>query len=290
MARLITCNRCQAQVDVAIAKGGDSLTCSDCGASLRVPTGETGKHQKVGAPAGAAAGKAEASKPLIKNVTPIMRKMANMKGYGAPGTRMPTPGSGGYDRGSNASAQTKLPLIIGGVVLGIAVIAGAIIVMSNKKEIPPTIRSQEKLTPGSGSAGAMSPTTNPTPPPKDLPKDPPKQPDGTTKPPDNPTPLQPSNAKKDDWDHWATTLKGGGSRFDDPSRPETAVIMTLKRYPAKTVVESMLKYFDDEDPAYARMLNVAFNEITGEKMPDVRPAGKAEGKKRWEDWLAKQPK
>ena len=88
-----------------------------------------------------------------------------------------------------------------------------------------------------------------------------------------------------DWDHWACTIKGGGSRYDDPTRPEAAVFTLCKRLPKRLVVAKLLPYFDDEDPAYARMLNVFFNALCGESMPEFKPANRAEAKQRWADWL-----
>jgi hypothetical protein len=172
MARLIKCPRCQAQIDVTTAGGGSTVKCPDCAVQVRVPSGETGKYQKVAEPAAAASAGGGGGKrdTNFRAMTPIMRKMAGTKGHGA-GSRMPTrgqvAGGSGYDRGAGAKKGNNAPLIIGGAVAGVALIVVLIVVMGNNKPPVKPNRTQQSLAndPASDNNSASNTTPEPDPPP-----------------------------------------------------------------------------------------------------------------------------
>ncbi len=209
MARLIKCPRCQAQVDVSTNTGGATVPCPDCGVQLRVPTGQTGTHQKVAEPvAASSSGKKDTA---FRARTPIMSKMGGAKGYGAPGTKMPR-GGGGYERGGNSRQSNNLPLIIGGVVAGVALIVVLVVALGNNKPVEKPKRIEQPI------ADAPDPDPEPENP----------TPAGTGEPPKKPKPL----LQKEDGKYVApTSFERGAEKFRQGSEPfkvEPSVASTVE--------------------------------------------------------------
>lgn len=177
MARLIKCPRCQAQIDVTTAGGGSTVKCPDCAVQVRVPSGETGKYQKVAEPAAAASSGGGGSggkrgDTNFRALTPIMRKMAGTKGHGA-GSRMPTrgqmAGGSGYDRGAGAKKGNNAPMIIGAAVAGVALLVVLVVMLGNNKPPVKPTRTQQSLQDDPASDNSSANNTAPEPDPVPAP-------------------------------------------------------------------------------------------------------------------------
>jgi len=135
MARLIKCPRCQSQIDVTTVAGGSTIKCTDCDASIRVPTGQTSVRMKPATAAVPAAAAAEEKKESgTKRRTgggkssPIFAKMAGARapGHGQRGNML----MGG--RGA-ARHQNYAPLVVGAIVGGIGIVVVLLVVMNSNK-------------------------------------------------------------------------------------------------------------------------------------------------------------
>lgn len=122
MARLIKCPRCQSQVDVTNVSGGATVRCPDCGANLRVPTGQTGNYPKVNAAA------PEPAAPSHKKQTGVFRKMAAQRGPGGTG--------GGRRMPRKQKSNTGLFVGLGVGALAIAIVLAAVMMSGGKKPNP----------------------------------------------------------------------------------------------------------------------------------------------------------
>lgn len=134
MARLIRCPRCPSQIDVTRVAGGASVRCPDCGASVRVPTGQTGQYPQVTAPppapapAPAAAGSSGRGK-----TTALFRKMATAS---APGVSdRPT---GRVPRESRSATRVRrrggsgVALLVGSVAGFLVLVVLLIVTLNNQ--------------------------------------------------------------------------------------------------------------------------------------------------------------
>jgi hypothetical protein len=97
--------------------------------------------------------------------------------------------------------------------------------------------------------------------------------------------------KAANWEYYVQKLKGGAKGYDDPNRPEGAVMQTLKAMSVRSAIEGFLSgpWWDDEDLNYARGINNALEHLTGQNM-GLTPANKAQVKDKWKDYAAKQSK
>jgi hypothetical protein len=167
VAKLIKCPRCQAKIDVTDLSAGSTVRCTDCGAMVRIPTGNTGKHAAVPgavppppppAPAPQAAGKDRPTKKRAMGgrQTNLFRKMSNVK---APGDKRPR---GDSDRGA-AGKSGNTNLVIGGVVGGILLIGVVAYAMMGGKsdkhtaKSDPAESSERKKKPASTNSNTSRP-------------------------------------------------------------------------------------------------------------------------------------
>ena len=119
MARLIKCPRCQSQVDVTNVSGGTTVRCPDCGANLRVPTGQTGHHPKVNAGTPAPQPAAGGGKSRGRQ-TDLFRKMSGPRSLGG---RSSSRGGGRPARRKNSNSGMFIGLGVGALVVAIALTA-----------------------------------------------------------------------------------------------------------------------------------------------------------------------
>lgn len=136
MARLIRCPRCQGSIDATNVAGGSTVRCPDCGAMVRVPTGQTGVHPRVPTPAPQPAVAAQSSGSGTKvreRQTALFRKMSGVK---APGDRRPSRVIGG---GAERGTRYVRPKSNAGIWIGVGVgaaglVLALVVVMANKEE------------------------------------------------------------------------------------------------------------------------------------------------------------
>lgn len=128
MARLIRCPRCPSQLDVTRVAGGATVRCPDCGASVRVPTGQTGQFPKVAAPVPPAPSSSGRGK-----TTALFRKMAAASAPGLsdrPGARLAQESRSATRVRRRSASQTGLLV---GSVAGFLVLVVLLVVMVNQQ-------------------------------------------------------------------------------------------------------------------------------------------------------------
>jgi hypothetical protein len=124
VAKLIKCPRCQSKIDVTDLSAGSTVRCTDCGAMVRIPTGNTGKHSAVpppAAPAPAPAPAASKDRPTKKRgmggrQTNLFRKMSGVR---PPGEKRPR---GDSDRGAAGKQGNNTNMIVAASIGGLLVL------------------------------------------------------------------------------------------------------------------------------------------------------------------------
>ncbi len=129
MARLIKCPRCQSQLDVTNISGGSTVRCPDCGANIRVPTGQTGVYPNVAAPQPAAAAAGGGTKTRLGGrSTDLFRRMSGAR---APGATARPPSRSSVDAESHGSRGGRRggsgPGLAIGAAVGAVVLIGVLI-------------------------------------------------------------------------------------------------------------------------------------------------------------------
>ncbi len=290
MAKLIKCPRCQSQIDVTTVTAGTTVKCSDCGAAVRIPTGETSKHVKAAAPAAAhsGAGTARRAKPAgqMARGTDIFRKMSSAKNPGQRGA------SSGPVMGQRASTghTNRAPLVAGGAILVLIAAGAAVFFLNQSKPEPPKKGASEaasKLNPGVGNPPPQPPppksSGQPTPPLSSSQPQPPVS--GSPQPPTPPS--TGGGSSFNDFDTIMVNIRGCGG-YDDPGTMSGAAMAQLKRM-GKTAYPKLMVYIMDEDPGLSKAACAALNHLTGQKIPLPKGGNAAAIKQQWEDWVSKNP-
>jgi hypothetical protein len=256
MAKMLKCPRCQAQFDAGNLSPGSSARCAECGAMVRVPTGNTSvRTPAVVAPA-----------PKVPEVV------------------APPPGRGRTERGTDVRRRregtrgrqksSSTGLIIGVSVGALVLVVVLIAVMAGGKSEPPPVEPARKpaARPVAGAPAPEPGTAPETPRPADAPPAPVAR-----------APRDPAGAK---WDDIMKNLRPGGG-FDDPSRPEGVAFQMVKEM-GKGAYPHLVRYIDNEDSMIGRAAVTVLNELTGQKKPLPNDATKVAQKAEWEAWLKTQ--
>jgi hypothetical protein len=131
MARLIKCPRCQSQLDVTNISGGSTVRCPDCGANVRIPTGQTGVHPNVQAPIPQAAAAGGTKARLGGRSTDLFRRMSSARAPGAAG-RPPSRSFADAESRSGGRRGSNAGLAIGAAVGGVVLIGVLIFAMTSQ--------------------------------------------------------------------------------------------------------------------------------------------------------------
>ncbi len=280
MAKIMKCPRCQSQIDATNVSPGSSVRCADCGAVIRISTGNTSVRTKtvnppsavpVANPApGAKVPQVVSSAPQaatsLRNRSSRDRDREGRRGGG--GTRM-------VRRKSNTGLV--IGVSVGAAVLVIVLIA---VMAGGKGETGKPQRKKEDPVAGGSSTPFMGmPVSMPA-----SPADPVGAAADAAKPPIIKIPDDPNRV---DWPTWMQSLRVAGG-FDDPSRPEAQIFSRIKTM-GKPAYPHLVKWIDHEDPMLGKAAVKVLNELTGQNKPLPNENTKAKAKEEWDAWVKANP-
>jgi len=267
MAKLVKCPRCTSPIDVTTISGGSTVRCAECGAMVRIPTGNTSVRV-----APAAAAPAVAAPPAAAVQT---RAATAIRSRGSRGTDVRR-----RDReGTRVRKKSNTGIIVGSIFGAAVLIIIAVAAMSGGDKEPKGRSKTAKLpdtmapdplpvlppavVPGPGGIGAMPPPRPPV------------------------VPATPRDPSKASWDDIMKNLRPGGG-FDDPTRPEGQTFAMVKNM-GKGAYPYILRYFDHEELPMAVAAHRVLNELTGQGKPNLTLANKAQLKADWEAYIKANP-
>jgi DNA-directed RNA polymerase subunit RPC12/RpoP len=276
MARILKCPRCQAQIDATNLSAGSTVRCADCGAVVRISTGNTSVRTKSVNPPSAVpvANPAPGAKvPVVVAAPP--QQAAPVRSRSSRGTDV--------RRGSPTRVirkESNTGLVIGAVVGAAVLVIVLVAVMAGKGEPkkPPAQRGDEEVASGSSMSmpapipAAASPG-QPVPVAADAAKP------MVIKVPDDPGRV--------DWPTWMQYLRVAGG-FDDPSRPEGQIYQRIKTM-GKPAYPHLVKFIDHEDPMLGKAAVKVLNELTGQNKPLPNENTKGKAKEEWDAWVKANP-
>lgn len=259
MAKFVKCPRCSASIDVTQLSGGTTVRCAECGAMVRIPTGQTGVHPKVPVSAPPAASPAPGG-------TAVRARTRGTEIRRSP-SRIVRP------RSSNTG------VLVAAIGSAAAVLIVLIVVLARPSSAPqPSVRN-----PSAPPAVARTPAPAPEPPP------------AAPEPPPAPAPAAPpvpvargaEDPARVNWDELMKALRPGGG-FEDPGRPEGQAFARVKAM-GKGAYPYLLRYLDHEELPLAVAAARVLNELTGRQQPLPTPATRAQVKADWEAWIKANP-
>jgi hypothetical protein len=196
MANLIKCPKCPLHLDATGQAPGSALQCPNCGAGVRIPTGQTGQVPAVKQvapglkpPTGPVKAVAPAPKPVTQAAIPVAQPVEEEEPPKIQtGVRRAATGStpvfrkaagsrGGRGTGERGAAvpnkKSNTPIIVGVVVVVAAVIGVVIFMVGGKKSSGPVVKKPDKyadLDPSqySDKRSMKDVAPPPPPPPKDA--------------------------------------------------------------------------------------------------------------------------
>lgn len=265
MAKIVKCPRCSSQMDATNLAPGSSARCAECGAMIRISTGNTSVRTKAVSPPAPAA---PAARPAAK--APESAPQARS----SKGTEVRRGGT----RVARKKSNTGLIIgIVGGAAVLVIVLAVA---MSGKSDLRKEMAKKgDAAAPAKGSAHSSTPSTGPAPSPRTP------EPAGPVARPE--TSRGPEDPSKVKWDDWMKQLRSGGG-FDDPSRAEGLYFQRVKAM-GKPAYPFLVNYIDHEEIMLGRAAASVLNALTQRNEPLPTAATKAKSKADWDAWVKANP-
>ncbi len=291
MANLIKCTACPFHLDATGMSPGSVLQCPNCGASVKIPTGQTGKMPAakpaipVAQPVQPAAKAPTGVRRAATGTTPVFKKAAGSKSMGRRSAE---------DR--PVQKKNNTPIIIG-VVVGLVAVGGIIVFMTTgNKPSGPIAKKKVEEPVEPPTAPPIKREPEPTPPPKEEtkipsgkeepkkeePKEEPKKEEPAAKPP-------PATNSKD--------FKVGALNYMPPNyRPEVApgkmkeLEELIQRKFRPNIVDKFGDYFNalclkicDDDEVAARFACETLLEICHKKL-NMQEGDGTPLKGPWDKW------
>lgn len=258
MARIVTCPRCSSKMDAGNVAPGSSVRCPDCGALIRIATGNTSLRTKaVSPPAPAPAAPEPAPRARSSRGTEVRRG----------GTRV-------VRKGSNSGLI--IGISVGAAVLVIVLVAA----MAGKKD--PKKESARKEDPGMASKGSAS-----TPNPALFSPTTAVRPAETAGPAAMAEPRRAEDPSKVKWDDYMQQLRAGGG-YDDPNRAEGKYFLRVKAM-GKPAYPYIANYITHEEIPLGRAAVSLLNALTQRTEPLPNEPTKAKCKADWDAWIKANP-